>query len=103
MAKINNDFNEMCYEILKKVPKGKVVTYKQIAKKLHTKAYRAVGNAMNKNPYAPQVPCHRVINSNGNIGGFNSGVHNKIKLLEKEGIEIKNNKIDLEKYGFELK
>ena len=96
-------FDEECYSILSRVPKGKVTTYKEIAKKLKTKAYRAVGNAMNKNPYAPQVPCHRVINSNGNIGGFNSGVHNKIKLLEKEGIEIKNNKIDLEKYGFELK
>lgn len=93
-------FNKKCYDILKKVPKGKVTTYKSISEKLKTKAYRSVGNAMNRNPYAPKIPCHRVINSNGRIGGFNKGIKNKIKLLKKEGIEIKNNKIDLEKYEF---
>jgi methylated-DNA-[protein]-cysteine S-methyltransferase len=97
------NFNELCYKILKKVPKGKITTYKAIAKKLETKAYRAVGNAMNKNPYAPKVPCHIVINSNGKIGGFRKGIKNKIRLLKKEGIEIKNNKIDLKKYEYKFK
>lgn len=92
----------MCYKILRKVPKGKVTTYKEIAKALNTKAYRAVGNAMNKNPYAPQTPCHRVIKSNGEVGGFQSGVKNKIKMLKAEGIEIKDNKIDLKKYLFKF-
>ena len=91
-------FNERCYTILRKVPKGKVTTYGKIAKALNCKAYRSVGNAMNKNPYAPKVPCHRVVNSNGKLGGFASGVNNKIKMLEKEGIEIINGKIDLNKY-----
>ena len=86
-------FQNKVYEICKKVPKGKVTTYKHIADKMGTKAYRAVGTALNKNPYAPKVPCHRVINSNGSIGGFASGIKNKIKLLKKEGIEIKNNRI----------
>jgi len=95
-------FSERCYKILRKVPKGKVTTYKAIAHKLNTKAYRAVGNAMNKNPYAPKVPCHRVVNSSGELGGFASGIKNKIKLLKKEGIKIKNNKIDLKKYEFKL-
>jgi methylated-DNA-[protein]-cysteine S-methyltransferase len=91
-------FNEKCYSILRKVPKGKVTTYKEIARKLNSKAYRAVGNAMNHNPYAPSVPCHRVVNSNGNIGGFASGIKKKIEMLRKEGIEINNkNKIDLKK------
>jgi methylated-DNA-[protein]-cysteine S-methyltransferase len=90
-------FNEKCYEILRKVPKGKVTTYKEIAKALKSKAYRAVGNAMNKNPYSPKVPCHRVINSNGEVGGFASGTRKKTELLKKEGIEIKNNKIDLKR------
>ena len=98
----NNSFNERCYEILKKVPKGKVVTYKQIALALNSKAYRAVGNAMNKNPYSPIVPCHRVIKSDGGVGGFGSGVHKKIKMLRNEGVEIVNGKIDLRKYGFRL-
>jgi methylated-DNA-[protein]-cysteine S-methyltransferase len=96
-------FNERCYEILRKVPKGKVITYKEIAKALKSKAYRAVGNAMNKNPYAPKVPCHRVVNSNGTVGGFASGTKNKIKMLKAEGIEIINNKIDLNKYGFKFR
>jgi methylated-DNA-[protein]-cysteine S-methyltransferase len=54
-------FNERCYEVLVRVPKGKIITYGEIAKQLKSKAYRAVGNAMNKNPYAPKVPCHRVV------------------------------------------
>lgn len=93
-------FNEKCYNILKKVPKGKVTTYKEIAKALNCNAYRAVGNAMNKNPYAPKIACHRVIRSNGEVGGFASGTKNKIKLLKSEGIEIINNKVDLNKHLF---
>ena len=93
-------FQERVYEILKKVPKGKVTTYKDLANKVGTKAYRAVGSAMNKNPYAPKVPCHRVIKSNGEVGGFESGTKHKIKLLKKEGIKIEKEKIDLEEYGF---
>jgi len=93
-------FNERCYQLLKKVPKGKVTTYKALAKALNTKAYRAVGNAMNRNPYAPQVPCHRVINADGKLGGFASGINDKIKLLKSEGVEIKNNQIDLNKHMF---
>lgn len=92
-------FSERCYALLKKVPKRKITTYKILAKKLRTRAYRAVGNAMNKNPYSPKVPCHRVINSDGKIGGFASGIKKKIAMLKKEGIKIKNNKIEnFEKY-----
>jgi len=96
-------FNEKCYSILRKVPKGKVTTYKEIAGVLHSKVYRAVGNAMNKNPYAPKVPCHRVVNSNGSVGGFASGTKNKIKMLRKEGIEINNGKINLKKFLCKLR
>ena len=91
-------FNEQCYQLLKQVPAGKVTTYKELAIALNTKAYRAVGNAMNKNPYAPRVPCHRVVNANGKLGGFAFGVEKKIKMLKQEGVEIKDNKIDLIKY-----
>ena len=61
---------------------------------MRTKAYRAVGTALNKNPFAPRVPCHRVVNSNGFVGQFAKGINTKIKLLKKEGIKIKNNKIE---------
>jgi methylated-DNA-[protein]-cysteine S-methyltransferase len=83
---------------MERIPKGKVSTYGLIARKLNTRAYRAVGNACRRNPYAPRVPCHRVVRSNGTIGGFGgktSGktVQNKIQMLQKEGVEIRNGKI----------
>lgn len=96
-------FNEKCYAILKTIPKGKVITYKAIAKALNSKGYRAVGNAMNKNPHDTKIyPCHRVISSDGNIGGYAHGIETKIKILRSEGIIIENNKIDLEKFAYNL-
>ncbi|MBI5398840.1 MGMT family protein [Candidatus Woesearchaeota archaeon] len=92
-------FNERVYELLRRVPAGKVTTYAELAHALGTKAYRAVGNAMNKNPYAPLVPCHRVVKSDGCIGGFALGCEKKIALLEKEGVYVKNGKI----VGFDKK
>mgnify|MGYP001611204159 CR=1 FL=1 len=89
----NKSFNEKCYSLLKKVPKGKLATYKDIASALGTRAYRAVGNAMHKNPHAPKVPCHRVVKSNGEVGGFALGKRKKIEMLKKEGIIIKGYKV----------
>ena len=92
-------FNQRCYELLSQIPKGKIVTYKQIANTLNTKAYRAVGNAMANNPNPITVPCHRVIKSNGLIGGYVFGTKKKINLLEDEGIIIKKDEIvDLKKH-----
>jgi methylated-DNA-[protein]-cysteine S-methyltransferase len=90
------------------IPRGRVTTYRLIAKKLETKAYRAVGNACRNNPYAPRVPCHRVVKSDGTIGGFagkTSGrtVQNKVELLRKEGVQVKDGKIvDFEKVLFKF-
>ena len=87
-------FQSECYEALKKVPKGKVITYAGMAsEKGKPKAHRAVGNAMNKNPFAPKVPCHRVVKSNGELGGFADDINVKIKRLRKEGVEVLNNQI----------
>jgi len=89
-----------------KIPRGKVTTYGLIAKKLDTEAYRAVGNACRNNPYAPRVPCHRVVKSDGTIGGFagktkGKTVQNKIELLRREKVQVKNGKIvDFEKVLF---
>lgn len=95
-------FNEECYNVLKRVPKGKVTTYKAIAHSLGSKAYRAVGKAMNSNPYSPKVPCHRVIGSDGSLVGFASGLKKKEEMLRKEGIVIENGNIDLNKYEYKL-
>ena len=78
-------FKEKVYGVVRKIPKGKVLTYKQVAIKAgHPKAYRAVGNILNKNR-DPKVPCHRVIRSDGKIGGYRDGNVFKIKRLREEG------------------
>ncbi len=89
-------FYERVWTKISEIPKGKVSTYALVASALNSKAYRAVGTALRKNPFAPKVPCHRVINSSGLIGNYSGsgGVKKKIKLLEKEGVEVKNNKVD---------
>lgn len=86
-------FNQSIWNLCKQIPKGKVSTYKEIAHALHCKAYRAVGNALNKNPYSPAVPCHRVVKSGGFLGGFAHGQKKKQKMLEKERIIVEKGKI----------
>jgi methylated-DNA-[protein]-cysteine S-methyltransferase len=86
-------FDEKVWNLCRRIPKGKVTTYKEIAKAMHTKAYRAVGNALNRNPNSPIVPCHRVVKSDGSVGGFAKGTKKKIRMLEKEGIQIKEKRI----------
>ena len=96
---MNNNFNKRCYQKLALIPKGMISTYADIAKSLDSNAYRAVGNAMAKNPHPVAVPCHRIIKSDGFVGGYALGVKQKISLLEKEGITIKEGKIvDFEKH-----
>ena len=81
-------FQKRVYEVVRKIPKGKVLTYKRVAELVgRPKAYRAVGNILNKNRNH-QIPCHRVIRSDGKVGGYNSGVDKKLFLLEKEGVKI---------------
>ncbi len=89
----NKSFNQQCYDLLRQIPKGKVVTYADIAHQLGGKAYQAVGNAMANNPDVIVVPCHRVVNSNGAIGKYALGTEKKIALLQEEGIELDTEKI----------
>ena len=86
------------YKKLMEVPKGKITTYGELAKAVGLKnGQRAIGRIMNKNPYPVIVPCHRVIKSDGKIGGYAYGENIKENMLSKEGIEIKKGKIlDLE-------
>ena len=84
-------FKDRVLYLTKKVPRGKITTYKLIAHKLGTKAYGAVGQALNKNQDPIKIPCNRVVSSDGSIGGYASGVKAKIKKLKQEGIEFENN------------
>ena len=99
-------FDEKVWKLMEKIPKGRVTTYGLVAKKLNAKAYRAVGNACRRNPYAPRVPCHRVVRSDGTVGGFGGktsgkNVKKKIQMLRKEHVEIINGRIaDFEKVIF---
>ena len=91
-------FSDRAYDLLRKVPKGRVTTYKEIANALGTKAYRGVGQAMKRNPYAPEVPCHRVVTTSGRIGGFQGetsgkSIEKKIKMLKEEGVEVRDGRI----------
>ena len=77
-------FQQKVYEVVRKIPKGKTMSYREVAEKAgFPLAWRAVGNVLNKNRN-PKVPCHRVIRSDGKIGGFFGGTKKKIVLLEKE-------------------
>ena len=80
-------FKEKVYEVVKKIPKGKTLTYKEVAEKIGSpNAFRAVGNALNKNTDPKNIPCHRVIRSDGQSGGYKWGKENKKSLLKKEGM-----------------
>ena len=90
------------YEAVKKIPKGRVATYGQVAEMAgDRKMCRAVGNALHKNPDPDQIPCYRVVNAKGQLAGefaFGGPVAQQ-KLLEADGIEVCDGRVDLEKYG----
>ncbi len=81
-----------------KIPQGKVSTYGRIAKRIgRPRAYRAVGNALHKNPLAPIVPCHRVVKADGSFGGDKEAAASRRNLLQKEGIPIEEGRVKMHK------
>ena len=92
------NLEQRVFKKLLEIPKGQITTYGELSKAVGLKnGQRVIGKIMNKNPYPVIIPCHRVVMSTGKIGGYAYGVHIKTKLLNDEGIEIKNGKIlDLE-------
>lgn len=88
-----NSFNEKCYALLKLIPEGKVTTYREIARALNSRAWRAVGSAMAKNKNLYIIPCHRVVRSDGSIGGYALGTNKKAEILTSEGVAVVNGKV----------
>lgn len=98
-------FQQSVWQALKMIPCGKVTSYAEIARYLNTKAVRAVGSAVGKNPNAPEVPCHRVVRSDGGIGQYSGGegVSTKVRLLTEEGVQTLEGKVvDFEKVYWEF-
>ena len=91
MKLIGTEFQLKVWAYLRKIPRGSVRTYSQVAKDIgKPRATRAVATAIGKNPYAPKIPCHRVIRSDGSLGGYSGKgvVKTKRFLLKKEGIKL---------------
>ena len=91
MKLIGTEFQLKVWAYLRKIPRGSVRTYSQVAKDIgKPRATRAVANAIGKNPYPPKIPCHRVIRSDGSLGGYSGkgGLKTKRFLLKKEGIKL---------------
>ena len=82
------------YALLCEIPKGKVTTYGELARKLKTKGFQAIGQIVGANPNAPKVPCHRVVKSDGGLSGYAFGVDKKIEILTKEGVKIADGKVE---------
>ncbi len=84
-------FQEKVFAVVAKIPRGQVLTYQEVARRAgRPKAYRAVGNILNKN-YNPKIPCHRVVRSDGKPGGYNRGTRKKLLTLKKEGSDPRIN------------
>ncbi len=85
---------EKVYELLRQIPQGFVTTYGEIGRKLKSKGFRAIGKIVGQNRDIPNTPCHRVVRADGDISGYAFGVDKKIALLKKEGVNVKNDKIE---------
>lgn len=82
-----SEFEKRVYKAILKVPAGRTRSYKWVARTIgRPKAYRAVGNALGKNPYPVIIPCHRIVKSDGSIGGYSKGTAPKKRLLKREGV-----------------
>lgn len=87
------EFQRKVYLALLDIPRGKTITYKELGERIGCRSAQAIGQALKRNPFAPEVPCHRVIASNGRIGGFHGEregemIEKKLKLLQSEGVTM---------------
>ncbi len=99
----SKNYFENVYNLVKKVPKGKVVTYGEIARAIgNPRMSRQVGWALHVNPKPGVIPCHRVVNRFGELSSAFAfgGVNRQAELLREEGVEVIDNKVDLNKYGY---
>ncbi len=87
------EFETRVYDAIRLIPKGKVTTYKGLGQYLSCGSAQAIGQALKRNPFAPEAPCHRVVRTDGSIGGFNGQtggkeISRKLRLLKEEGVTL---------------
>ncbi len=93
------DKKQQLYQLVEKIPRGKVTTYGLLAKKLGFKSARIIGNWLHNNPDAPQIPCHRVVSIKGWLAAnFVDGIKVQKQRLTAEGVEVVGYRLDLKKY-----
>ncbi len=95
---VGTEFQKLVWNKIANIPKGMVLTYQELAKEIgHPKSFRAVASACAKNPYVPEIPCHRVVRKDGRLGGYSAegGIKRKKRMLEKEGHKFTKGKIIL--------
>ena len=95
---VGTKFQKMVWNSIANIPEGKVLTYQELAMKIgHPKSFRAVASACGKNPYIPDIPCHRVVRKDGKLAGYSAegGIKRKKYMLEKEGHKFNKDKIIL--------
>lgn len=98
------EFEMRVYDVVRLIPRGRVSTYGAVAKAAGKGTARSVGSALAKNPFAPEVPCHRVIRTDGTLGGFSGEttgpeMDRKTGMLKAEGVEVNGSRIDLSRFG----
>jgi len=98
------EFEMSVYQVVRTIPRGKVSTYGAVARAAGRGTARSVGSALARNPFAPEVPCHRVVRADGTLGGFNGATEGeeltrKTGMLRAEGVEIAGDRIDLRHFG----
>lgn len=90
-------FAQQVYDLVQQIPPGRVTTYREIGQVLGTRAYRLIGQVLHHNPggflHGGDIPCHRVVGSDGRLVGFSYGLEKKKELLEKEGVIVENNRV----------
>ena len=94
--KVGTKFQKIVWSAIGNIPKGKIVTYQELAIEIgRPKSYRAVASACGKNPYVPEIPCHRVVRKDGRLGGYSAkgGIARKKNMLQKEGHKFFKGKI----------
>lgn len=97
------EFQDRVLRLVSRVPRGRVTTYKELARSLgKPRAYRTIANVLARNPRPVEIPCHRVVRSDGRVGGYSLGAERKVALLNEEGVRVRGGRVDFKKHLFKF-